>query len=58
VRVSSIIEELLANGLLKPNRISLLDEKYGNMKERVGKGFEKLKRGDVSGEKLVVEIEH
>jgi hypothetical protein len=56
--MSSVIEELLANGSLKPNRISVFSEKHGNMQERVGKGFEKMKKGDVSGEKLVVEVEH
>jgi len=49
-----ILPELLANGLVKPNRIRLLKE--GTLKERVEVGLDLLRNNKVSGEKIVVEI--
>ena len=54
----SILPSLLESSLLQPSKVSLLDEKDGHLKERVEKGLEKLRKGEIRGEKLVVKIDH
>ncbi|KAJ6456111.1 chaperonin 10-like protein [Mycena sanguinolenta] len=49
-----ILPELLASGLIQPNRVRLLDE--GTFEERVGAGLDLLRNNKVSGEKVVVKI--
>jgi hypothetical protein len=47
-----ILPELLASGLIQPNRVRLLDQ--GTFKERVATGLDLLRNNRISGEKVVV----
>jgi len=49
-----ILPELLAKGLVKPNRIRLLKE--GTLKGRVEVGLDLLRNNKISGEKVVVDV--
>lgn len=51
---SKILPDLLAKGLVKPDRIRLLRE--GTLKERVEVGLDLLRNNKISGEKVVVQI--
>ncbi|TFK68242.1 GroES-like protein [Pluteus cervinus] len=50
-----ILPQLLESGLLKPNRVKLLDT--GSVKERVLEGLELLRGNTVSGEKVIIKID-
>ncbi|KAJ7631428.1 chaperonin 10-like protein [Mycena polygramma] len=49
-----ILPELLEQGLIKPNRVRLLDQ--GTFKERVAEGLDLLRNNRVSGEKIIVKV--
>ncbi|KAJ7117614.1 GroES-like protein [Mycena epipterygia] len=49
-----ILPQLLASGIIQPNRVRLLDQ--GTLKERVGTGLDLLTHNKVSGEKVVVKV--
>ncbi|KAJ7068866.1 chaperonin 10-like protein [Mycena belliarum] len=49
-----ILPELLAKGIITPNRIRLLDE--GSFEQRVAAGLDLLRNNKVSGEKVVVKV--
>ncbi|KAJ7463414.1 chaperonin 10-like protein [Mycena galericulata] len=49
-----ILPELLAAGIIQPNRVRLLDQ--GTLKERVAVGLDLLRNTQVSGEKVVVKV--
>ncbi|KAJ6456110.1 chaperonin 10-like protein [Mycena sanguinolenta] len=49
-----IIPELLASGLIQPNKMRLLDQ--GTFKERVGTGLDLLRSNKINGEKVVVKV--
>lgn len=49
-----ILPSLLASGIIKPNRVRLLDQ--GTFKERVAVGLDLLRNNKVSGEKVVVKV--
>jgi hypothetical protein len=51
-----ILPDLLAKGHIKPNRVKLLDNMQGSLKDRVKEGLELLRQNRVSGEKVVVKI--
>ncbi|THV06445.1 GroES-like protein [Dendrothele bispora CBS 962.96] len=52
-----ILPHLLDHGIIQPNKVRLLDESFGTLEERVGKGLELLRNNLVSGEKVVVKIQ-
>lgn len=56
--MSTVLPGLLASGSLKPNKIVLLDEKFGGLKGRYEEGLTRMKANGVSGEKMVVKINH
>lgn len=56
--MSTILTRLLASASLKPNKVVLLDEKFGDLKGRVEEGLSRMRTGAVSGEKLVVKMVH
>lgn len=49
-----ILPSLLESGILKPNRIRLIDQ--GTFKERVAKGLDLLRNNKLSAEKVVVKV--
>ncbi|KAJ6534625.1 chaperonin 10-like protein [Mycena vulgaris] len=49
-----ILPQLLAAGLIQPNRVRLLDQ--GTFKERVATGLDLLRNNRVSGEKVIVKV--
>jgi len=49
-----IVPQLLEDGLIKPNKIRLLDQ--GTFEERVGLGLELLRNNQIRGEKVVVKV--
>ncbi|KAJ7625759.1 chaperonin 10-like protein [Roridomyces roridus] len=49
-----ILPELLAAGVIQPNRVRLLDQ--GTLKERVEAGLDLLRNNKVSGEKVIVKV--
>ncbi|KAJ7763558.1 chaperonin 10-like protein [Mycena maculata] len=49
-----ILPQLLAAGIIQPNRVRLLDQ--GTLKERVATGLDLLRNNKVSGEKVVVKV--
>jgi len=49
-----ILPQLLASGVIQPNRVRLMNQ--GSFKERVEQGLELLRNNKVSGEKVVVEV--
>ncbi|KAJ7464601.1 chaperonin 10-like protein [Mycena latifolia] len=49
-----ILPQLLAAGIIQPNRVRLLDQ--GTFKERVATGLDLLRNNKVSGEKVVVKV--
>ena len=49
-----IVPQLLEDGLMKPNKIRLLDQ--GTFEERVGLGLELLRNNQIRGEKVVVKV--
>jgi hypothetical protein len=49
-----ILPQLLEAGIIKPNRIRLLDE--GSLKDRVELGLELLRNSKISGEKCIVKF--
>ncbi|KAF7370297.1 PKS-ER domain-containing protein [Mycena sanguinolenta] len=49
-----ILPELLASGVIQPNRVRLLDQ--GTFKERVGTGLVLLRDNKINGEKVVVKV--
>ncbi|KAF7356305.1 PKS-ER domain-containing protein [Mycena venus] len=49
-----ILPDLLASGLIQPNRVRLLDQ--GTFKERVGTGLDLLRNNKISGEKVIVKV--
>ncbi|KAJ6534647.1 chaperonin 10-like protein [Mycena vulgaris] len=49
-----ILPQLLAAGLIQPNRVRLLDQ--GTFKERVATGLDLLRNNKVSGEKVIVKV--
>lgn len=55
--MSNILTGLLASASLKPNKVMLLDEKFGDLKARLEEGLNRMRSGAVSGEKLVVKID-
>jgi len=56
--MSSVLPSLLKSSSLHPNKVILLDKKDGSLKERTEKGIEKLRKGEIRGEKLVVKVDH
>ncbi|KAF5385380.1 hypothetical protein D9615_001071 [Tricholomella constricta] len=52
--MTKIVPSLLENGVIKPNRVLLLDQ--GTFKERVEQGLDLLRNNKVSGEKIVVKV--
>ncbi|KAF8217022.1 GroES-like protein [Mycena galopus ATCC 62051] len=50
----NILPQLLASGIIQPNRVRLLDQ--GTLKERVATGLDLLKNNKVSGEKIIVKV--
>jgi len=55
--MSSVLTSILESSSLQPNRVRLLDEKDGSIEERVRKGLDMFRRGEVRGEKIVVKID-
>jgi hypothetical protein len=51
-----ILPELLEAGIVKPNKVRLIDESFGSLKDRVGTGLDLLRNNQVSGEKVVVKV--
>ncbi|KAF5345149.1 hypothetical protein D9758_009698 [Tetrapyrgos nigripes] len=51
-----ILPELLETGIIKPNKIRLIDESSGSLKDRVGTGLDLLRNNQISGEKVVVKV--
>ncbi|KAK7464406.1 hypothetical protein VKT23_006570 [Stygiomarasmius scandens] len=51
-----ILPTLLEKGIIKPNKIRLLDERFGSFKDRVGAGLDLLRNNQISGEKVVVKV--
>ncbi|KAJ7117591.1 chaperonin 10-like protein [Mycena epipterygia] len=51
-----ILPQLLASGLIQPNRVRLLDQ--GTFKERVATGLDLLRNNKVSGEKVIVKVDY
>ncbi|KAJ7289127.1 chaperonin 10-like protein [Mycena rebaudengoi] len=49
-----ILPQLLANGIIKPNKVRLLDQ--GTFKERVAVGMDMLRNNAISGEKIIVKV--
>ncbi|KAJ7464596.1 chaperonin 10-like protein [Mycena latifolia] len=49
-----ILPQLLAAGVIQPNRVRLLDQ--GTFKERVAAGLDLLRNNKVSGEKVIVKV--
>jgi hypothetical protein len=49
-----ILPQLLASGLIKPNKVRLLDQ--GTFKERVAAGLDLLRNNALSGEKIIVKV--
>ncbi|KAG6860842.1 hypothetical protein C0995_006980 [Termitomyces sp. Mi166 len=49
-----IIPSLLETGIIKPNRLRLIDQ--GSLKERVLEGLDLLRNNKVSGEKVVIKV--
>lgn len=54
--MSTVLTGLLASGSLKPNQVTVLDEKFGDLKGRTEEALDRTRSGAVSGEKLVVKI--
>jgi len=54
--MSTLLAGLLASASLKPNKVVLLDGKFGDLKGRADEGLNRMRAGAVSGEKLVVKI--
>ncbi|KAJ7181030.1 chaperonin 10-like protein [Mycena filopes] len=52
--MSKILPELLASGIIQPNRVRLLDQ--GTFKERVAIGLDLLRNNKISGEKVIVKV--
>ncbi|TFK68246.1 GroES-like protein [Pluteus cervinus] len=52
----TIIPKLLEDNIIRPTRVRLLDQ--GSLLERVTTGLNLLRNGQVSGEKVVVKIDH
>ncbi|KAJ7283230.1 chaperonin 10-like protein [Mycena rebaudengoi] len=52
--MSKILPQLLANGIIKPNKVRLLDQ--GTFKERVAVGLDLLRNNTISGEKIIVKV--
>ncbi|KAJ6591338.1 chaperonin 10-like protein [Mycena sp. CBHHK59/15] len=50
----TILPQLLAAGLVQPNRVRLLDQ--GTLLERVAEGLDLLRNNKVSGEKIIVKV--
>ncbi|KAF5345133.1 hypothetical protein D9758_009676 [Tetrapyrgos nigripes] len=51
-----ILPPLLEAGIIQPNKVRLLDELVGMLKERVAAGLDLLRNNLVSGEKVIVKI--
>lgn len=51
-----ILPHLLEAGIIQPNKVHLLDESIGTLKDRVAAGLDLLRNNKVSGEKVVVKI--
>ena len=49
-----ILPSLLESGIIKPNRIRLIDQ--GPLKERVATGLDLLRHNRLSAEKVVVKV--
>ncbi|KAJ7463390.1 chaperonin 10-like protein [Mycena galericulata] len=49
-----ILPELLASGIIQPNRVRLLDQ--GSLKDRVETGLDLLRNNKISGEKVIVKV--
>jgi hypothetical protein len=49
-----ILPQLLASGIIQPNRVRLLEQ--GTFKERVATGLDLLRNNKVSGEKIIVKV--
>ncbi|KAJ7698979.1 chaperonin 10-like protein [Mycena rosella] len=52
--MSKILPQLLAAGIIQPNRVRLLEQ--GTFKERVAVGLDLLRNNRVSGEKVIVKV--
>ncbi|KAF8216944.1 chaperonin 10-like protein [Mycena galopus ATCC 62051] len=50
----NILPQLLASGIIQPNRVRLMDQ--GTFKERVATGLDLLRNNKVSGEKIIVKV--
>lgn len=55
--MTSLLPGLLASGSLKPNKVTLLDQSFGDLSGRVKEAFGRMRAGAVSGEKLVIKID-
>jgi hypothetical protein len=49
-----ILPSLLESGIIKPNRVRLIDQ--GSFKERVATGLDLLRNNKISAEKVVVKV--
>ena len=54
----SILPRLLESDSIQPNKVLLLDESHGDFLQRTNVGLEKLRRGEIRGEKVVVKVHH
>ncbi|ESK93366.1 alcohol dehydrogenase [Moniliophthora roreri MCA 2997] len=54
--MTSILPELLEAGIIQPNKVRLLDESVGSLKDRVATGLDLLRNNKVSGEKVVIKL--
>jgi hypothetical protein len=54
----SVLPRLLESGSAQPNKFLLLDESHGDFLQRTNIGLDKLRRGEIRGEKVVVKVPH
>jgi hypothetical protein len=52
-----ILPALLQTGAIQPNRVRLIDESFGSLKERVVVGMDLLRNNQVSREKVIVKVQ-
>lgn len=51
-----ILPALLEAKIIQPNKIRLLDESFGSLKDRVEVGLDLLRNNKISGEKVIVKV--
>lgn len=56
--LTKILPKLLEAGNLQPSKVLLLDNTHGDLKARTEFGLNKLRTGEIRGEKVVVKIDH